>query len=270
MLHTLHLFSLLDQKLIALLRALSPDDWNKPTIAKKWRVKDIAAHLLDGNFRVISMMRDQYFVPPDREIHSYTELVGFLNDLNADFVTAARRISPALLVQLLEITSREYEKQLSLLDPEADALFSVAWAGEKTSRNWFHIAREYTEKWHHQQQIREAVGIPGIMTRELFYPVMDTFMRGLPYTYRNTEADKNTVVHITIDTETGGDWFLLRTGTGWELTGKTSDIHASLTLQPDTAWKLFTKGLPKEEASIAITGDERLARVALDLVAVMA
>jgi hypothetical protein len=33
----------------------------------------------------------------------------------------------------------------------------VAWAGEAESKNWFHVARDYSEKWHHQQQIREAV-----------------------------------------------------------------------------------------------------------------
>ena len=41
------------------------------------------------------------------------------------------------------------------------AIFSVAWAGESESENWFDVARDYTERWHHQQQIRDAVGRPG-------------------------------------------------------------------------------------------------------------
>lgn len=270
MLQTLHLFPILDQKLIELLRSLSADDWNKPTIAKQWTVKDITAHLLDGNLRVMSMIRDQYLVPPDREINSYTDLVGFLNKINADFVTAAKRMSPQVLIQLMEITGREYETQLRLLDPEADAILSVAWAGEQISKNWFHVAREYTEKWHHQQQIRDAVGMQGIMTKELFYPAMDTFMRGLPYTYRDTPAEKGTVVHIKIDTAIGGDWYLLKKENGWELANATKEVKASLILQPDIAWKLFTKGVRAGEAPIEISGDEKLASVALGLIAVMA
>jgi hypothetical protein len=42
------------------------------------------------------------------------------------------------------------------LDPLAPAAFAVSWAGEETSSNWFDTARELTERWHHQQQIRLA------------------------------------------------------------------------------------------------------------------
>src|SRR5688572_32295034 len=45
----------------------------------------------------------------------------------------------------------------------------------------FDTAREFTERWHHQQQIRLATNRPGIMTRELYYPVLDCFMRALPF-----------------------------------------------------------------------------------------
>jgi len=51
---TLHLFPVLDELLIGLLSSLSPEDWNKPTLARSWSVKDIAAHLLDTNMRTIS------------------------------------------------------------------------------------------------------------------------------------------------------------------------------------------------------------------------
>ena len=97
-----------------------------------------------------------------------------------------------MIIKWLETTGKEYSAYLATLDPNAPAIFSVAWAGEKVSKNWFHVAREYTEKWHHQQQIREAIVKQGIMTKELFYPVMETFMYGLPYTYRG--IDRKSVV----------------------------------------------------------------------------
>lgn len=43
----------LDQKLLELLWSLDAEDWEKPTIAPLWCVKDIAAHLLDGNIRAL-------------------------------------------------------------------------------------------------------------------------------------------------------------------------------------------------------------------------
>lgn len=155
---TLHLFPVLDQKLTAFLRSLPKQAWNHPTRAKLWTVKDIAAHLLDGNLRHISLLRDKYVSETPGELHSYQELLNYLNRLNSDWVTAWKRVSPEILILLLEQTGKTFFECLQTLDLHADAAFPVAWAGHSKSPNWFHIAREYTEKWHHQQQIREACG----------------------------------------------------------------------------------------------------------------
>ncbi len=271
---TLHLFTPLDKKLIELLKSLTPEEWHKPTLARLWTVKDIASHLLDGNIRLISMLRDGYFGEKPENINSYQDLVDFLNRLNADWVKATRRMSPALLIQLLESTGKEYIEGISELDPFAPALFSVAWAGEEESLNWFHIAREYTEKWHHQQQIREATGKPGLMEKEFFYPLMDTFMRALPHTYRNTLADAGTTVSVKVSGDAGGTWTIVKHEKGWSFgsfaESKTSSATAEL--DPDTAWKLMTKGITKEEAvkKMHYSGDEQLGKVVLNILSVMA
>ena len=154
------------------------------------------------------------------EIQSYHDLVDYLNRLNAEWITASKRLSSRVIIKWLETTGKEYSAYLATLDPNAPAIFSVAWAGEKVSKNWFHVAREYTEKWHHQQQIRDATGKQGIMTKELFYPVMETFMYGLPYTYRGIYAEAGSIVQVTIQSDIGGDWFLIRVDNGWELLKK--------------------------------------------------
>ena len=41
---TAHLFPKLDGMLIELLRSLAPEDWEKPTVSPKWKVKDVASH----------------------------------------------------------------------------------------------------------------------------------------------------------------------------------------------------------------------------------
>ncbi len=270
---TVHLFSQLDEKLIALLRSLSPDDWSKYTVAKQWTVKDVATHLLDGNIRMLSIVRDNFFGEAPGKIESYQDLVDFLNRLNADWVKATKRMSPSVLIELLEITGKEYASCVAKLDPFKPAVFSVAWAGEAQSLNWFHIAREYTEKWHHQQQIREAVNKPGIMSRELYYPLIDTFMQALPHTYRNIQANEDQVVKVTVTSESGGDWFLIYKNSGWMLRkDKPVQIDSTVVIDPDTAWKLFTKALSGSEAEkrIKFTGDESLGKPILSMLSVMA
>jgi uncharacterized protein (TIGR03083 family) len=267
---TLHLFKPLDEKLIELLKSLSPEDWNKPTLAKLWTVKDIAAHLLDGNVRFISMLRDKHFGLKAENINSYQDLVDFLNGINADWVKAMKRMSPALMTELLESTGKEYIAGIKELDPFQPAIFSVAWAGEAESQNWFHIAREYTEKWHHQQQIREAVGKQGIMDRPFFYPLIDTFMRALPYTYRDVNADQGTIVSMVVNGETGGKWSIIKEDTEWKFIDASS-ATATVEMDPSDSWKLLTKGLSKTEAEkrVRISGDQMLGKKALDTISIM-
>lgn len=270
---TIHLFPQLDEKLIELLRSLSPDDWSKHTVARLWTVKDVATHLLDGNIRMLSIVRDNFFGDPSGGIQSYQELVDFLNRLNADWVKATKRMSPAVLIELLEVTGKEYCACVGKLDPFKPAVFSVAWAGEEQSLNWFHIAREYTEKWHHQQQIREAVNKPGIMSREFYYPLIDTFMQALPHTYRNIVAKSDQAIQVTVTSESGGDWFLIYRNSSWALyKDSPAQIDSTVMIDPDTAWKLFTKALSGSEAEkrINFTGDEALCRPILSMLSVMA
>jgi len=268
-----HLFPKLDAALISLLQSLNSDEWATPTIAKKWSVKDIAAHLLDGNMRTISMLQDGYFTPAP-VIESYQDLVHFLNDLNAAWVNAMKRVSPQQLILLLADTGKTFYNQLAKLNPFAPAVFSVAWAGEESSENWFHIAREYTEKWLHQQQIRDAVNKPGIMTREFFLPFIDVFMCGLPHTFRQTNATAGTTVQVDINTDIGGSWCVKKqAGDGWKLCdGPACKPAAMVSMDPDTAWKLFSKGLRPENAlkKIKIHGDADLGRVVLNMLSVMA
>ena len=268
---TLHLFTRLDEQLILLLKELGAADWEKATLAKKWRVKDIAAHLLDGNLRILSMLRDGYFGVQPQDF-SYGGLVAYLNGLNASWVAAYQRISPAVLIQQLELSGREYCQYLATLDLDAKAGFSVAWAGESESTNWFHIAREYTEKWHHQMQIREAVGAPLLLSAEWYAPVLQTFMRALPHAYRAVHAKNGSTVMVVIDGEAGGTWCIQRRDDRWEFAGAPSKPTAIVRIPDVDAWKIFTKGFSFEKAlqCSQTEGDQSLAEAALRLIAVMA
>ncbi len=62
---TAHLFPGLEAKLIELLRGLSPEDWQKQTLATKWKVKDVAAHLLDAQMPPLKLAAARHRYNPD-------------------------------------------------------------------------------------------------------------------------------------------------------------------------------------------------------------
>lgn len=259
--------------LIALLQSLTEEEWRKPTIAKQWTVKDIAAHLLDTNLRTLSFARDRHLLQPDIPIENNADLITYLNKLNAEWVKAASRLSTTVLIDLLKSSGLAFCDFMQKADLHADAIFSVAWAGEATSKNWFHIAREYTEKFIHQQQIRDAVNRPGLLTRELFYPFIDTFMRALPYTYSDINAPDGTLIAVTVSSEAGGTWLLKRNNSNWSLVAADKTQPAAhVTIEPSIAWKLFSKGITPAEAAqqVVITGDTTLGAIALNMISVMA
>mgnify|MGYP002395632411 CR=1 FL=1 len=270
---TRKLFRPLDALLIELLESLSSEDWKKQTVASKWKVKDVAAHLLDGNLRALSMQRDRYFGEKAPKIEGYEDLVAWLNQLNADWLKAMKRLSPQVLIMLHRATGPELSTYFESLDPWGEAVFPVDWAGEGKSYNWMHLAREYTEKWHHQQQIRDAVGKEGIMSQQFFMPLMQTFFRAMPHTFRNTEAEEGTLIHIIVSPEIGGEWFLERQANHWELIAnpfRTEDTQVFIPTK--IAWKLFCKNLrPKDVLQeIRISGNQVLGFKVLEMVSLMA
>ncbi|GMQ26567.1 hypothetical protein Aoki45_32500 [Algoriphagus sp. oki45] len=263
----------LDKLLISLLEGLSDEDWDKQTIAPKWKVKDVAVHLLDGNLRTLSVLRDKYHgVKPER-INSYQDLIDYLNRLNTDWVKATKRLSTRVIIDLLSSSGKEYCDFLATLDPNDTAEFSVAWAGENESKNWFHIAREYTEKWHHQQQIRLAVGYEQKLLEEKWYlPYLETSLRALPHHYRNIEGKNGDLVKFTFLGNPEKCWFLYYKD-GWELFTSVDDKPKSeVFIKNEIAWKIFTKGLTREEAigNSEIVGDKILGEKIFDMIAVMA
>lgn len=267
------LFPELERRLITLLRSLSADDWAKPTIAGRWTVKDIAAHLLDTSLRRLSMVRDGYR-GERADIRSYQDLVAFLDRLNAEWVAAMRRVSPPILTEMLEQSSWQVSAHFATLDLAAPAAFSVAWAGEEKSENWFDIAREYTERWHHQQQIRLATGRDDrddrITTRELYFPVLDTFFRALPHHYRDVSAAAGSIVRVKVTGEAGGEWAIERRD-AWQMSDSLRAATAEVAIPDDIAWRVVTKGIPRAEAlqRSKITGDPALGEHVFSMLSIM-
>jgi uncharacterized protein (TIGR03083 family) len=267
-----HLLRRVDNQLIDLLRSLASGEWEIQTIAPSWKVRDVAAHLLDTALRKLSVVRDSCYVEAV-EIRSPQDLITLVNRLNQEGVTVYRRLSPPVLVDLMQVACEQSARFHESLDPFAPAAFAVSWAGEEKSLNWFDTARELTERWHHQEQIRLATNRPGIMVPDLYHPVLDCFVRGLPYLYRDVDATVGTVLLLEISGDCGGKWFLSRSSTGWGfVNGPVVDLASRMTIPQALAWRLFTKGIDRKSAraQLTIEGDPDLGEKVLSLTAIVA
>lgn len=268
---TAPLLAPLNDELIRLLRSLAPEDWDRPA-TPRWRVRDVAAHLLDGDVRRLSAGRDGVALRPDVPIQGYDDLLGWLNWLNAEWVGVARRMSPAVIISLLQATGPQVADYLYSLDPHAPALWPVGWAGEDVSPAWMDVGREYTERWHHQQQIRDAVGRPGLTGTRWMRPVLALSMRALPRAYARAAGGDGTAVGFRVDGDGGGSWMLRRGDGAWTLSeGATDGAACTLRMDADTAWRVLLHALPPERARprVAVDGDPALAEPFLHARAVM-
>jgi uncharacterized protein (TIGR03083 family) len=266
-----HLIRKVDAALIELLRSLSAAEWNLQTIAPSWKVRDVAAHLLDTSLRKLSMVRDSCYVE-EVDIRSPQDVITLVNRLNHEGVTVYRRLSPPVLIELMLPAFDQSARFHESLDPFAPAVFPVSWAGEEKSLNWFDTARELTERWHHQQQIRLATNRPGLMVPEVYHPVLDCFARGLPHLYRCVDAAAGTTVLLEIPGKCGGRWFLCRNSTGWEfVNGDVANPASRVIIPPALAWRIFTKGIDRESArmQVEIEGDPALGAHILNLTAII-
>jgi hypothetical protein len=259
-LDTAPLFPALHGALLTLLRGLEAADWERPTVAGAWHVRDVVAHLLDGELRTLAAHRDGHALAVDAPVSTYSDVVALIQRLNDGGVAFGARLSPRLLTDLLEVTGRWMSAFVASLDPDAPALFAVAWAGEAQSDNRFDTAREYTERWHHQMQIRAAVGERGqpeaLLAPTFLMPLLETSLRVLPHAYREVKAADGTTVTLRVTVEPPVAWTLRREGAGWCLyRGAPATPTAQVVATVDALWRLLFNALPPSAAAAAFTTD---------------
>jgi uncharacterized protein (TIGR03083 family) len=255
--------------LIEVLGDLSDDEWARPTDCPGWSVRDVAAHLLGVDLANLSRRRDGY-----RGVGPLPEepIVAFVNRINDEWMLAARRLSPRVIRDLLAVVGAPLFAYFASVDP-MQLGSAVSWAGPEPAPVWLDLAREYTERWHHQQHIRDAVGRSAQTSRRFLYPVLATFAHALPLALRSAEAPVGTTATLHVSGEAGGDWTVKRDHDAWRLyLGAPEAPSAQASTDPRTAWRLYTKGIGAAEgaASATFAGDRDLAERLLKAVAIIA
>jgi len=219
-------------------------------------VRDVVAHLIDTALRRVSFHRDGQVPPaPPHDM----PFVAFINRLNAEWAVAMRRTSPRVLTDLYAAAAAELAAWIEQVPLDAPPLFPVSWAGEDGNEGWLDIGREFTEQWHHQMQVRDAVGQPLAGHSEWLQSVLVVLMQGLPHAYRDVPATPGTVLQVSVSGESGGQWWLAKETRRWRLLEQpVSSPVAVVQLSDDTAWRLLFNNLrddPAKSRLIAWEGD---------------
>jgi uncharacterized protein (TIGR03083 family) len=206
-------------ELAALLAGLSGNDWAHSTACPGWDVHAVAAHLLGVELGNVSLRRDGWGLSPAEG----DDPGAWLNAFNQQWADAARRISPPLLIELLNLAGLRFQEHLATLDLDATG-GPVEWAtGSDPAPVWLDVAREYMERYVHQYQIRQAARRPplgGVLTG----PVLTTAAHALPRALDQVTRPAGTMVTFTAEGEGGGTWYVVRSSAGWEL-GPAQSAH---------------------------------------------
>lgn len=246
--------------LLELLNELDPTAWGRPTVCPGWSVKDVALHILDDDLGWLSRGRDGDRSGLLSGFTDHTSFIAALDAKNQRWVETTRVLSPRIIATFLDVAGTEMDAYWSSMNLMAEG--HVAWASADPVPLWFDVAQDLTERWVHQQQIRDAVNRPGLRNERFLGAVLRTFLWALPLHYAPlTGPDADVVINLT--GAGGGRWLLLRRGGDWDLAELARDAvveHPDATAQLDTdsAWRLLT-GAPFDPDRMQLSGDSELA-----------
>lgn len=255
------LFELERIRLLELLDTIDAADWTKPTPCPGWDVAGLCRHLLGDDFYLLSLLRDRHLgTEPPTELDE-TAFIAWLDELQQDWVDAARRISPRLATQLLAWLGPQLTDALrrAALTDEPQ---HVSWASDQPVPMWMETARETSEYWIHRQQLLKALGRPADLRPDLFAPILDAFRWAYPYRLAAVPAEPGDTVVIDIYGAVDRHWVIVRNDAGWDFAAAAgSRVVATMRLDAGTAWQLLTNNLSAHEPQPDISGSERYTTV---------
>ena len=238
------LFVIERDRLSELLSGLAGPDWELPSPCPGWSVLGLCCHLLGDDLGLLARHRDGYYGTPGPDRATEAEFTGWLDELQAEWVRAGRRLSPRLVTDLLRWSGPQIAGTFRGEDPRARTA-SVSWAGHGPVPAWLDQARELSEYWIHRQQILQALGRPSDLRADLAGPVLDGLRWAYPYRLAQAPVQPGDTVTIAITGSVTRTWQLVAGKPGWDYRSRPGPrVIASLTMTTEQAWRLLTNNLP--------------------------
>lgn len=261
-------FAQVRASLLALVADLSRHDWDAVTAADPWRVRDVVAHLLGDDIGRLSRSRDEHAGPGP---FPGEPLAAFLDRHNEQWVQATARASTGVLRELLTTTSQKIHEYWQGADLAALGE-PVSWAGPGPAPVWLDCARDFTEDWVHQQQIREAINRTVASDPSLLHAVIDTFMHAMPMALGANAADASDGDTVTVRLDdVAGSWSWRRVQQHWRSASALTAGTTTIAGTADTWWRLCVRMLEPRQARTRLTfsGDADLADAATSILAII-
>jgi uncharacterized protein (TIGR03083 family) len=254
------LFAREREELLEFLRSLAADDWARPSPCPGWSVLGLATHLVGDDLSLLARHRDGYLgtLPPGGA--TADEFIDWLDELQREWVRAARRLSPRLVVELLGWAGPQVAEALRAEDPRA-VTADVSWAGEAPVPVWVDHVREVSEYWIHRQQLRWAIGLDTDLDPATLGPVLDAFSWAYPYRLAGLGAVGDAVT-IEVVGAVERRWTLVASATGWRFAAASDGpVVGAMRLDADVAWRLLTNNLPADQHdALDVTGAAPIVR----------
>jgi uncharacterized protein (TIGR03083 family) len=251
------------EALAQLLEGLDDAEWKASTECPAWDVFGVALHVLGDDLSLLARQRDaaQNSLFLFAQDHPGLSFPALLDGFNEQWVTAARFFGPAITIELLRITGAWTEEFYGNVDLDQRGELVLLFNEPNGAPYWQIIAREYVERWTHQQQIRRALGKEPL-TEPFVRPAIDVIMRALQASLPDLGATPGQRIVLAVE---GLDtWSIERTSDGWTLLSDTAPAaHDAVTITLDvvTAAALFSRGLTPAEVPAVLrpTGEAKLA-----------
>lgn len=239
----LNLYQRLNSKLYELLSSLSVEQWNKKVLGGNLTVKDTVNQLLNESRRNLSQVFEQ-FDSNNFEVKSNKNLS--INEILSD-------------LQNIQQQSSSYFNDFSILSPLIGLKGSNAIALD--------LNEIYAKNWLYQQKLRQVLGIDLLLESDFYYPFLDYCLLFLPQHFENIWTEENTIISISIVSETNKSWQIIRRENFWELTESQARSTTQVYIDQNIAWIIFSGGIDIYEASQywQVIGNQELGRHVLTL-----
>lgn len=237
---------------VALLRTLPADAWSKPTDCPRWTVHDVAAHLAAIETELLDATAEA-----DDAIDTVTD------EFTQRGVDARTEMPPGELITELEEAVKTRRAQLTDLDVDPTAIpdrtpGGIGWSWQRL------LSNRVVDMWTHEQDIREAVDIPGGTETAAAAHTVSVFRAALPYVLGKIVAPPpGTSVRWTVPGHGGFDLTALIGDDGRAREADVPEPTAHITLSQRAFTRLAAGRRTWEQLDVSVDGDEALAHTVL-------
>jgi uncharacterized protein (TIGR03083 family) len=243
-----------------LLTPLRPELWAMPTALPGWSVQDNVSHLVGTE----CALAGQAPPPTTADVRGFTHVHNDIGAANELWVEALRAESPArLLDRFREITATRHKTLHGMTQADFDA---PSWtpAGQDTYGRFMRI--RLFDCWMHEQDIRDAVGVPGNESGPCARGALTEIVQALGYLVgKRADAPQGSSVTFELTGPVHGTWHVAVDGRAAVVDELPGHATATLRLSSTLFSRLAGGRVPVADrlAEITFDGDAELgARVA--------